>query len=308
MDLCNRAVVNELLEKYSLAPRKSYGQNFLINPSIPELIAEKSAEQANSSPCGVIEIGPGIGALTSRLARYYDKVVAIEIDRGLIDLLEETLAGEDNVEVIFGDFMDIDLPALIDEKFHDIISDGGTVGVCANLPYYITTPVIMKILDSFSPSSKIPLSSITIMIQLEVANRLCSAPGSSDYGSITAAIDLQAKARKLFNVSAGNFYPVPKVASSVVSIVPHGGIREIVDFEIGDAVECEAFLGKVKDVIAMAFGQRRKTLTNSLSKKYAKDKIASALSEMGLREDVRGEKLSAKEFCILTRKLQTYCQ
>lgn len=305
MELCDIRLVHGLLEKYGLAPKKGFGQNFLINPSVPQRIAECSASFADpGKPGGVIEIGPGVGALTQYLCGQYDKVVAVELDRGLIPLLSESLAEYDNVTVVEGDFMKIDLPALIAEHFGDITAGGGTVSVCANLPYYITTPVIMKILESFEPSQPLPLSSITVMVQLEVARRLAAKAGSDDYGSITASIAMKARVEKLFDVSAGNFFPAPKVASAVAAIVPHGGIREIYPSSPADDGECDEFAADVGKVIALAFGQRRKTLVNSLASKYPKDKVGAALDECGIRTDIRGERLSAEDFCRLTDLLR----
>ena len=301
MELCNLSVVRGLLEKYGCAPKKGYGQNFLINPMIPMRIAELSYENADhTKPCGVLEIGPGVGALTQYLCEAYDKVVAVEIDHGLIPLLAESLEEYDNVTVVESDFMQIDLPAFLEEHFGDILAAGGTVGVCANLPYYITTPVIMKLLESFPMNEKIPLTSITVMVQLEVARRLAANEKSADYGSISASIALRANTAKLLDVSAGNFLPVPKVASAVVGIVPHGGIREVYPSAPEDAQECEKFAREVNDMITLAFGQRRKTFVNSVSAKYPKEKTAAALLECGLREDIRGEKLSVTDFCRLT--------
>lgn len=305
MELCDIRIVRELLERYGQAPKKGFGQNFLINPAVPQRIAEASAAYADrSKPCGVIEIGPGVGALTQYLCRNYDKVAAVELDRGLIPLLGESLAEYDNVTVIEGDFMKLDFPAFIGEHFGELIEAGGTVSVCANLPYYITTPVIMKILESFDPAKPIPLSSVTVMVQLEVARRLAAKAGSDDYGAITASIAMKARAEKLFDVSAGNFLPAPKVASAVVGIVPHGGIREVYPYSPTDDGECADFSAAVGQVISLAFGQRRKTLVNSLSSRYPKDKIASALEECGIRTDVRGERLSAEDFCRITAMLR----
>ncbi len=298
MELCNPAVVKQLLEKYSLAPKKGFGQNFLINSMVPMRIAESSASFADDTkPMGVLEIGPGIGALTQYLCRQYDKVVAVEIDNGLIPLLSESLAEYDNVTVVHEDFMKTDLPKLIEEHFSDILSAGGTIGVCANLPYYITTPVIMKLLESFPMSQKLPFTSIVVMIQLEVARRLAAPAGHSEYGSITASIALRANVTKLFDVSPGNFLPAPKVSSAVVGIVPHDGIRSVYPNAPLPDDECEQFAHKVNDFIGLAFGQRRKTLLNSVGGKYKKEDVASALMQCGIREDIRGEKLSAEDFC-----------
>jgi len=305
MELCNLSVVRGLLEKYGCAPKKGYGQNFLINPMVPMRIAECSASYADpTKPCGVLEIGPGVGALTQYLCQHYEKVVAVEIDHGLIPLLAESLAEYDNVTVVEGDFMQIDLPAFLREHFGDILSEGGSIGVCANLPYYITTPVIMKLLESFPMNERIPLTSITVMVQLEVARRLAANEKSSDYGSISAEIALRARTEKLLDVSAGNFLPVPKVASAVVGIVPHGGIREIDPEAPAGEGACEEFAKNVSELITLAFGQRRKTLVNAVSAKYSKEKTTAALELCGIRPDVRGEKLSVTDFCRLTHALE----
>lgn len=300
MELCNPSVVRELLEKYGLAPKKAFGQNFLINASVPERIAECSIEYADKSrPCGVLEIGPGVGSLTSELAERYDKVIAVEIDRGLIPLLGESLADYDNVTVIEADFMKLDLGTFIDEQFADIISAGGTVGVCANLPYYITSPVIMKILEEYPLTGRIPLHSIVVMIQKEVAARFAAEPGTEDYGSVTASIALRANVEKLLDVSPGCFLPAPKVSSAVIGIVPHGGIREVYPESPSDDRECLEFAKKVSSLIELAFLQRRKTLVNALSSVYPKDTTIKALEAAGLRPDIRGEKLSPSDFCRL---------
>ena len=300
-DLCNSQTVRALLERYDLAPKKGFGQNFLINPSVPERIAELSSSFADhSKPAGVLEIGPGVGALTQYLAGEYDKVVAVEIDRGLIPLLGEVFEDFDNITVVEADFMTVDLPAFLQEHFGDILESGGSIAVCANLPYYITTPVIMKMLEAFPLTEKIPLSSIVVMIQLEVARRLAATPSQSDYGSISAEIALRADAKKLLDVSAGNFHPIPKVASAVVGIVPHGGIREIYPDAPAEDTACLEVATKVSDLITLAFGQRRKTLLNAVSEKYPKEKVSAVLEECGIRTDIRGEKLSAADFCRIT--------
>ncbi len=301
MDLCNPSIVKELLAKYNLAPKKGYGQNFLINPKIPMKIAELSSTYADpDKPSAVLEIGPGVGALTQYLAQEYDKVVAVEIDHGLIPLLSESLGEYDNVTVVESDFMKLNLPEFLHEHFSDILEEGGSVGVCANLPYYITTPVIMKLLESHPADEPLPFCSVVVMVQLEVARRLAAKAGSGDYGSISAAIALHANAEKLLDVSAGNFHPVPKVASAVVGIIPHGGIREVYPDCPADAV---GFVEAVSEVITLAFGQRRKTFVNAVSKKYPKERTAAVLEKLGIRADVRGETLSAEDFCRITDML-----
>lgn len=302
MDLCNRSEVKRLLEKYSLAPKKAFGQNFLINPAIPQMIAENSyalAREAGDGPCAVLEIGPGVGALTSRLAEYYDRVVAVEIDRGLIPLLGESLADYGNIEIVEGDIMDTDLPAFMEEKFGDILKDGGTVSVCANLPYYITSPVIMKFVESFPPTERLPFAAMTVMIQLEVAERLASEAGDADYGAVTASLALHANVRRLLNVSAGNFHPVPKVASAVIGIIPHGGLYEIYPEAVESILPAEQIIEGAHKLITLAFGQRRKTFVNAAGSAYPKEKLLASLEEAGLRADIRGEKLTPRDFCRL---------
>ncbi len=290
-ELTNPRVARELLERFSLSPKKGFGQNFLINRDVPRRIAEASSDGAEGG--FVLEIGPGIGTLTCELAELYDKVLAVEIDRGLIPLLADVFEDTDNVEVIEGDFMKCDLPALLDEE-----AGSGKVRVCANLPYYVTTPVLMKILESFPPAPSQRIESITVMIQREVADRLCAPAGDTDYGSVTASIALYGKAEKLFAVSPGCFYPAPKVTSAVIRIKLHeGGIKDV--YEGVPAGAEEEFASRVKGVIETAFSQRRKTLVNALSGKFSKDAVLAALDEMGLRPDVRGERLSAREYCKL---------
>ncbi len=300
MDLCNPAVVRRLLEKYSLSPKKCFGQNFLVNSKIPMRIAEESVSfTVDGKPRGVIEIGPGVGALTQYLCESYDKVVAVEIDRGLIPLLSESLAEYDNVSVVEADFMSLDLPEFVEAHFSDIVKEGGTVGVCANLPYYITTPVIMKLLESYPMSEEIPFSSIVVMVQLEVARRLASGPDGADYGAISASVALRANVHKLLDVPAGNFHPIPKVASAVIGIVPHGGIKEVYPQAPTDDISCNFFAETVSELISLAFGQRRKTFVNAVSGKYSKEKAAAALEACSLRADIRGERLSVLDFCTL---------
>ncbi len=306
MELSNSSVVRDLLERYGLAPKKGYGQNFLINPRIPREIAEVSRGYVpDDRPAAVLEIGPGVGSLTERLAEVYDRVAAVEIDRGLIPLLGETLADCGNVRVIEADFMKLDLPAFLDEQFGDLLRDGGTVSVCANLPYYITSPVLMKLLEAFPPERPVPFGSIVVMVQREVAQRLAASAGTPDYGAITASVALKCRAEKRIDVSPGNFLPPPKVSSAVIALVPHGGIREVYPDAPRDDDACRAFAERVSSLIELAFGQRRKTLVNALSARWPKETTAAALEACGLRPDIRGERLSAEDFCRLADRLKS---
>jgi len=304
MDLCSPAAVRRLLEEHGLAPKKAFGQNFLINPAIPAQIAETSAsapfiwpENGAGEACA-LEIGPGIGALTRELAARYPSVCAVEIDRGLIPVLAETLADCGSVQVLEADFMKLDVPALLAARF-----GGAPVHVAGNLPYYITTPILMKLLEAYPADGASPIRRITLMVQSEVADRICAAAGGADYGALTAAVALRGRAVRRFTVSAGNFYPAPKVSSAVVTIetYPHGLSDLYPEAPAGDAFA--PFFSRVTALIAAAFGQRRKTLTNALAGMYPKEAVAGALEALGLRADVRGERLTALDFCRLAAEL-----
>lgn len=278
MNLTSVSQIKELMEHHNLQFQKQFGQNFLINKSILERIAENAGEN-------VLEIGPGIGSLTRELCENAEKVVAVEIDHGLIPVLGETLEGYDNVTVVNADIMRIDLPSLFRQHFGD-----EPVTVCANLPYNITTPVIMLLLES-----NVKISSVTIMIQKEVAQRLTAKAGSSEYGAITAAVAWYGSAVKLFDVSAGNFIPKPKVDSAVV----HIDIYE----EKPIKVKSEKLLFSL---ISAAFGQRRKTLVNALSHvlpNKSKQEIERTITDCGFSATIRGECLSISDFALLTNAL-----
>lgn len=282
MDLCNLSVIRELMSEAGITFRKDYGQNFLINHFIPEEIAERCTDDEHSM---ILEIGPGIGCLTRELAERYDKVVAVEIDRGLIPVLSKTLADYDNVTVINEDIMKIDITALVLEH-----SEGRPVSVCANLPYYITTPILMHLLES-----GVKFSSITVMVQNEVATRLVAPAGNSEYGAITAVLNYYGKVSRLFKVSAGSFIPAPKVDSAVIKI----DLYKEAPFEIKDE---KLF----RNIIKAAFEMRRKTLINALSAKLPhleKSRIAEALVAIGHTENVRGERLSTEDFAKLSNML-----
>ena len=274
MDLCNPSVIKSLLGDEGTHLRKEYGQNFLIRPEIPARIADECTENEHSM---ILEIGPGIGCLTQELARRYDKVVSVEIDTHLLPILAKTLAEYDNVTVINSDVMKVDLAALVAEH-----AEGRDVSVCANLPYYITTPILMALLES-----GVRFRSITVMVQAEVAARLCAKAGEDTYGAITAVLGYYGETRRLFTVGAASFLPAPKVNSAVVRI---------------DLYDTPRYLPKDKDlffkIIKAAFEMRRKTLVNAISAKlpYTKEQVAEALQSIGLSDKIRGERLSTEEF------------
>ena len=279
MDLCNLSVIKEVMAEAGISFRKELGQNFLTNRMIPEDIADSCADTEDTL---IIEIGPGIGCLTKELAERYRRVVAIEIDTGLIPVLNKTLAEYDNITVINADVMQVDLNRIVKDY-----SDGMPVSVCANLPYYITTPILMRLLES-----GVEFTSITVMVQNEVAQRLVALPGKSDYGAITAVLGYYGEAKKLFKVSAGCFMPMPKVDSAVVRIDLYKNPKYI--------PKSETFF---RDVIKAAFEMRRKTLQNAINAKFPhieKGRISESLEKMGIDPNVRGERLSTEQFVILS--------
>ena len=279
MDLCNLSVIKQLMNEAGITFRKDYGQNFLINRLIPEDIADNCTEIEDSL---IIEIGPGIGCLTAELAKRYRRVVAIEIDKGLLPILEKTLCEFGNVTVINADVMKTDISEIV-----RLYADGMPVSVCANLPYYITTPILMYLLES-----GIKFKSITVMVQNEVAARLVAKPGSSDYGAITAILGYYGTVRRLFKVSAGCFIPAPKVDSAVVRI---------------DLYDTPKYVPKderlFRNLIKAAFEMRRKTLVNAISSKLPhinKQDLVNAIVSIGHKESVRGECLSTDDFVKLS--------
>ena len=281
MDLCNPSVIKSLLGDEGTHLRKEYGQNFLIRREIPERIAEECTESENSM---ILEIGPGIGCLTKELAERYEKVVSVEIDTHLLPILAKTLAEYENVTVVNNDIMKVDLASLIAEH-----AGGRPVSVCANLPYYITTPILMLLLES-----GVPFRSITVMVQAEVAARLCAKAGEDTYGAITAVLGYYGETRRLFTVPASAFLPAPKVNSAVVRI---------------DLYDTPRYAPKDKDLffalIKAAFEMRRKTLVNAVSAKlpYTKEQVAEALLSLGFSDKIRGERLSTADFASLSDAL-----
>lgn len=280
-NLSNIGVIKDVLERHNFTFSKALGQNFLVNPSVCPRIAEMGNAKKGF---GIIEIGTGIGVLTNELAKRADKVVAVEIDDRLIPVLEETLAEHDNVKVINDDIMKVDLRKLIDEEFQ-----GLDVAVCANLPYYITSPVIMTLMEQ-----RLPIKSITVMVQKEAGTRLCAKMGSRDMGAVTVAINYFSTPKVLFNVSRGSFMPQPNVDSCVV--------RFDINEQTPQGVTDEKFFFKVS---RSAFLQRRKTLANSLASSMGIDKqiILSAIVETGLDPNVRPEALAMEQLIAFSENL-----
>ncbi len=280
-NLSDISVIRSVLEKHGFNFSKALGQNFLINPSVCPRMAEYSLADENT---GVIEIGAGIGVLTAELAKIAKKVVCVELDTRLLPILDETLADFDNIEIVNADVMKTDLKALIEEKFQ-----GMDVVVCANLPYYITSPVITMLLES-----RLPIKAVTVMIQKEAADRLCTPVGSRDSGAITVCTNYYAEVKQLFNVSRGSFMPAPNVDSTVIRL----DIRENPAVEVSDE---KKFFRMVK----AAFAQRRKTALNSISSGMglSKTQVADALRASGLEENVRAEKLTMEELAVLCENL-----
>ena len=277
MNLTSMKELRPLMEKHGFSFSKTLGQNFLINAEVPARIADNAGIDETTT---VIEIGPGVGCLTKELSKRAKEVIAIEIDSRLIPVLGETLSDCDNVTVINEDVLKADLYALCDGKER--------VCVCANLPYYITTPIIMALLEQ-----RLPLSRITVMIQKEVAQRFSAIPGKKEYGAITAAINWYAKPKTLFTVSPGCFFPAPKVESSVIAldlVPPPTKVRD------------EKFMFSL---ISAGFEQRRKTLVNALAAKIGipKNGIEKAITDCGFEPTVRAERLSVTDFAALSDKL-----
>ena len=276
MKLTDITSVRSLMEKHGISPQKRYGQNFLVNESVVNRIADTAGD--GDGALGILEIGPGIGTLTEKLAERYRRVVAIEIDKSLLPVLSETLADCENVKILNGDAMKTDLSALVRDEFRDM-----RVAVCANLPYYITSPILMRLLETEGL-----FESVTVMIQKEVADRLCAAPGTPEYGAITAACAYYAHTEKCFAVSPASFIPPPKVTSEVIRMNLYGTAP----------VQSKSKENLFR-VIRGAFAKRRKTLANSLAgetSKRTKAEIESALVSLGYRADIRGEALGLSDF------------
>ena len=281
MNLCDYNTIRDLLARHGFHFSKSMGQNFLIDPEVPRRIAEVSGADET---CGVLEIGPGIGPLTAELAQRAGKVVAVELDRALLPVLAETMAPYPNVEIVPGDVLKLDLKALTAEKF-----PGLTPMVCANLPYNVTSPILEKLVET--PC----FPSFTVMIQREVARRLCAPQGSAEGGSFSLFLQYHMEPELLFDVPPEKFLPAPKVTSSVIRCVRRD--RPAVE------VEDEAFFFKV---VRGGFLLRRKTLANSLAAALpgvSKEAVQQAIAGVGLPAAVRGEQLTLEDFAALAAVL-----
>ena len=270
----------EIIQKYEFMFQKKFGQNFLIDTHVLEKII--SAAGITKNDC-VLEIGPGIGTMTQYLAENAGHVVAVEIDRNLIPILKVTLADYDNVTVINEDILRVDIKALAEEY-----NGGKPIKVVANLPYYITTPIIMGLFES-----GVPIDNITVMVQKEVADRMKEGPGSKDYGALSLAVQYYAEPEIVANVPPNCFIPRPNVGSAVIRLTRHK--------EMPVEVKDPALMFKI---IRASFNQRRKTLQNGLGNApelpYTKEQIAAAIAEMGLTPKIRGEALSLAQFAQLS--------
>lgn len=281
--LSNPQKTIEIIQKYEFAFQKKFGQNFLIDSHVLEKII-KAADITKED--FVVEIGPGIGTLTQYLAEAAGEVTAIEIDKALLPILKDTLSGYDNVTVINEDVLKADLAALAEEK-----NGGRPIKVVANLPYYITTPIIMGLFEKH-----VPLDSITVMVQKEVAARMQAGPGTKDYGALSLAVQYYAEPYIAANVPPNCFIPRPNVGSAVIRLTKYDAPRVQVDDE-----------AMMFAVIRASFNQRRKTLQNGLNNSpevpYTKEQIAAAIEKLGASPSVRGEALTLEQFAALTNNL-----
>ena len=282
MDLCDINQIKALLARHGFHFSKSMGQNFLIEDWVPYDIADASGAGAG---CGVLEVGPGIGPLTSQLAKRADKVISVELDKALLPILSETMGEYDNFELVPGDILKTNIPALVQEKFQ-----GLTPLACANLPYNITSPAITALIESNC------FQAITVMIQREVAQRICAKPGSSDYGAFSVYCQYHTDPELLFEVPPTCFIPAPKVTSAVLRMVPKAK-PECVDDE-----------NHFFKVVKASFAQRRKQLINGLissfGSKLSREQLAQAIADCGLPADVRGERLGIEEFAALSKAIR----
>ena len=284
-NLSDITTVREILSRHGFRFSKSLGQNFLINPTVCPRMASFSGADEQS---GVLEIGPGIGVLTCELLKRAKKVVAVELDKRLLPVLDETLKGFDNLKIIHGDALKIDLRQLLSEEF-----EGMPVSVCANLPYYITSPVIMRLLEE-----QLPIMALTVMVQKEAADRICAVPGERAAGALSVAVHYYAEPQLLFKVSRGSFMPAPNVDSAVIRL----NIRQTPAVSVGD----ERFFFSV---VRAAFGQRRKTAANAIAAGLGlpKNMVLHTLEHVHLLPAVRAEQMTMEQFADLSNALQQEC-
>lgn len=280
-NLSNISVIRDVLSRHGFSFSKGLGQNFLINPTV----CPRMAEMGNAQPgWGMIEIGAGVGVLTAELASRADKVVCIEIDSRLLPILDETLAEFDNIKIVNQDVLKVDLHQLIAEEFPNM-----PVAVCANLPYYITSPIIMNLLES-----RLPISSLTVMVQKEAAQRICALPGSREVGAVSIAVRYYCEPQVLFQVSRGSFMPAPDVDSTVIRL----------DIRKEPAVQVEKEENFFR-VVKAAFSQRRKTLANTLSSGLgiSKAQATELLDRARVASNLRAEQLSMQQFADIANAL-----
>lgn len=282
MNLSDKKTIKNILSKHGFNFSKSLGQNFLINPEVcPRMAAECCTEKGT----GVLEVGPGIGVLTAELAKLADKVVSVELDKRLLPVLDETLSEFNNIKVVNEDILKVDINKLIENEF-----SGMKVEVCANLPYYITSPVIMRFLEE-----RLPINSLTVMVQKEAAQRFCAEPGSRECGAVSAAVQYFAQPQILFEVERSSFLPPPNVDSAVIKL----NIRK----EPPVKVENEKNFFKV---VKASFSKRRKTILNSISSGLGKDKniIAEVLERADIPQNYRAEQLTLEQFAAISNELK----
>lgn len=281
MNLADIKTIEKILREGGFSFKKSLGQNFLINPDVCPAMADAACDKHT----GILEIGPGIGVLTAELAKNAKRVVTIELDERLKPILSKTLSGFDNIKIIFGDAMKLPLDKIIESEF----ADCDRVCVCANLPYYITSPVIMMLLES-----RLAIDTITVMVQKEAAERICAEVGSRESGAVTVAVNYYAESQILFGVDRKSFMPPPNVDSAVIQLK----IRKTPEISLKNE---ESFFKFVK----ACFAQRRKTLVNTVSNSLCveKDKIRSVLNALNIEETVRSEQLTMQQLCDIANLL-----
>ena len=281
MNLSDVKTIKSVLSRHGFNFSKSLGQNFLINPEVCPKMAEECGAKSGA---GVLEVGPGIGVLTAELAKRADKVVSVELDKRLLPVLNETLSDFSNIKIVNADILKVNIKELIQNEFGNM-----EVEVCANLPYYITSPVIMRFLEE-----RLPINSLTVMVQKEAAERLCAAPGNRECGAVSAAVQYYAQPQILFDVNRTSFMPQPNVDSAVIKL----NVRK----EPPVKVKSEKDFFRV---IKASFAKRRKTILNSLSSTLGIEKsvISSALEKAEIPQNYRAEQLTMEQFASLTNKI-----